>query len=627
MLKEKKLIFTIFLALFLILTFSAGLMAAETLSILSTSDVHQYLMPYDYMEDQVDETIGFSKIYSLIEEERSNNQNTLLLDNGDVIQGSLIGLYEYQIEPITEGETQTIIKAYNHAGYEAAAIGNHELQDYSMDYLEKAMAGADFPFLSANIMLADNEDEYYTDPYTIITKNINGKDLRIGVVGFVPPQSMLWGKDHLEGNVVIKDIVEQAEKVIPELAQKTDLVVVLSHSGITDAPVDSYDARENASYYIAQIDGVDAMITGHHHGTFPDDYEDLEGVNAEEGTIFGVPTVMPGSWGSALGVIDLEVEENKGSWEVVDHQIRHRKVDEGVESHPEIEEIAQDVHENVIEYVRTPIGDTERDITSYLSRVMDSPVTQVINNAQLWWAEEEFAEGEYSDLPILSAAAPFRAGREDADYFTEVMTGGVTIGDVTDIYIYDNQIRVMQMNGEQIVEWLERSAENFNRIDPDSESTQELLNSEFSAYNFDVIDGIEYQIDVTKEVGERIVNPTYQGQELNEDMEFLIVTNDYRAGGGGDFPPAVDEDPVYAPSGVVNREIIMDYIEVMGTINPEPDYNWHISSFDPAGQVTFRSHPEAMDYIEKYEIPNISFIETDENGMGVYELDVSNLGN
>ncbi len=627
MLKEREVFFTLFLALILIFAFSTALMAAETLSILSTSDVHQYLVPYDYMEDEVDETIGFSKIYTLIEEERNNNPNTLLLDNGDLIQGSLIGLYEYQIDPITEGETQTIIKAYNHAGYDAAAIGNHELQDYSMDYLEKAMAGADFPFVSANIMLADNEDEYYTDPYTIITKNINGKDLRIGVVGFVPPQSMRWGKDHLEANVVIKDIMEQARKVIPELAQKTDLVVVLSHSGISSAPVDSYDARENASYYIAQMDEVDALITGHHHGTFPDDYKDLEGVNAEEGTIFGVPTVMPGSWGSALGIIDLEIVENKGSWEVVGHQVRHRVVDENVESHPEIEEIAQDVHENVIEYVRTPIGDTERDITSYLSRVMDSPVTQIINDAQLWWAEDQFAEGEYSDLPILSAAAPFRAGREDANYFTEVMAGGVTIGDVTDIYIYDNQIRVMQLNGEQIIEWLERSAENFNRIDPDSEATQELLNPEFSAYNFDVIDGIEYEIDITKEVGQRVVNARYQGEPLTEDMEFLIVTNDYRAGGGGDFPPTVEEDPVYAPSGVVNREIIMDYIEVQGTINPAPDYNWSINSFDPAGEVTFRSHPEVMDYVEKYEIPNISFIETDENGMGVYRLDVSNLGN
>ena len=627
MLTKKRFYLTLFLTLILIFTFSVSMMAAENLSIMATSDVHQYIMPYDYMEDSVDESIGFSKIYSLIEEERSKTENTLLFDNGDVIQGSLIGLYEYQIDPITEGETQTIIKAYNHAGYDASTIGNHELQDYSMDYLEKAMAGADFPFVSANIMMADNEDEFYTDPYTIINKNIDGKDLRVGVVGFVPPQSMRWGKGHLEGNVVIKDIVDQAKKIIPELAKKTDLVIVLSHSGISAEPVDSYDARENASYHLAQIDGVDAMITGHHHGTFPDDYGDLEGVNAEEGTIFGVPTVMPGSWGSALGVIDLEIEDNKGSWEIVDHQIRHKVVDENVESHPEIEEIANNVHEKVIEYVRTPIGDTERDITSYLSRVMDSPVTQIINDAQLWWAEKEFAEGEYSDLPIVSAAAPFRAGREDAEYFTEVMTGGVTIGDVTDIYIYDNQIRVMQLNGSQIIEWLERSAENFNRIDPGSDSTQELLNPEFSAYNFDVIDGIEYELDVTKEVGDRVVNATYQGEPLNEDMEFLVVTNDYRAGGGGDFPPCVEEDPVYAPSGVVNREIIMNYIEEKGTINPEPDYNWNISPFDPAEDVTFRSHPEVMDYVEKYDIPNITFVETDENGMGVYKLDVSNLGN
>ncbi|ODS49621.1 MAG: 2',3'-cyclic-nucleotide 2'-phosphodiesterase, partial [Halanaerobium sp. 4-GBenrich] len=123
----------VFLTLVLIFTFSLSMIAANTLSIMATSDVYQYLIPYDYMEDTVDETIGFSKIYTLIEEERNNNPNTLLLDNGDLIQGSLIGLYEYQIEPITDGETQTIIEAYNYAGYEAAAVGNHELQDYSMD--------------------------------------------------------------------------------------------------------------------------------------------------------------------------------------------------------------------------------------------------------------------------------------------------------------------------------------------------------------------------------------------------------------------------------------------------------------------------------------------------------------
>lgn len=251
-------------------------------------------------------------------------------------------------------------------------------------------------------------------------------------------------------------------------------------------------------------------------------------------------------------------------------------------------------------------------------RVMDSSVTQIVNNAQMWWAKKEFSSGEYSDMPILSAAAPFKAGRENAEYFTEVDKGGVTIGDVTDIY--DNQLRVMELNGKQVINWLERSAENFNKIDPNSEETQELLNGEFSAYNYDVIEGIEYQIDVTKEKGNRIVNATYNGEPLSEEMSFLVVTNDYRAGGGGNFKPCVEEDPVYKPSGEVNRDIIIEYIKEKGSVNPNPTGNWHIKPFEPAGTVTFRSHPEAMDYVEEYGIENVEFIETDENDMGVYRL-------
>lgn len=623
MLKRRNISLTLTLTLILLLTFSIGTLAAEKLTIMATSDIHQYVMPYDYMADQPDEEVGFSKVYTKIQEVREDNNNTLLLSNGDFIQGSLLGLHEYQIDPIKEGETQTIVKAYNEAGYEAAVIGNHELQDYPMDFFEKAKAGAEFPFVAANIFMADNEDQHYVDPYVILDKKINGENIKIGVVGFIPPQTMRWGKDNLEGNVVIKDIMPVAREIIPEVKEKSDIVVVLSHSGLTDKPEDSYDARENASYYLAQIEGVDAMIMGHHHGTFPGGYEDLPNVDSKKGTVFDVPAVMPGSWGSSLGIIDLDLEKTNGSWEVVGYNVRLDKITEDTESSPVIEEIAKTRHEATIEYVRTPIGQSEIDITSYLSRVMDSTVTQIINDAQLWWAEKEFEEGEYSNLPILSAAAPFQAGREDAEYFTEVWKGDITIGDVTDIYIYDNEISVMQLNGAQIIEWLERTAENYNQIDPNSSEEQELLNPEFSAYNFDVIEGVEYQIDVTKPEGQRVVNATFNGEKLSNDMNFLVITNNYRAGGGGDFPPCVEEDPVYAPSGVTNRQVIIDYIQEKGAINPQPSYNWSIKPFEPQGTITFRSHPNAMEYINNMNIPGIEKLRTDENEMGVYKLDVT----
>ena len=626
MLKRNNIAISLTLTLVLLLTFSFGALAAEKLTIMATTDMHQYLMPYDYMANEPNEEVGFSKVYTKIQEVRANNENTMLLSNGDVIQGSLLGVHEFQVDPLKEGETQTIIKAYNKAGYEAIAVGNHELQDYPMSFFEKANAGANFPFLSANIVMADNQDEYYVKPYTIIDKKINGENIKVGVVGFIPPQTKRWGKDNLEGNVVIKDIMPTAREIIPEVAEQSDIVVVLGHTGVSNSPEDSYDARENAGYYLAQMDEIDALILGHHHNTFPskDAYKDMENIDNEKGTIFGKPTVMPGSWGSALGIIDLTLEKQDDKWAVTGHDVRLEKITKETESSPVIEEIAKERHEATIAYVETPIGKTDRDITSYLARVMDSSVTQIVNDAQLWWAKDEFSSGEYSDLPILSAAAPFQAGRESAEYFTEVWEGDVTIGDVTDIYIYDNEIRVMHFNGEQIIAWLERSAENYNQIDPNKSGEQELLNPEFSAYNYDVIEGINYQIDVTKPMGERVVNATYNGEPLTEDMEFLVVTNNYRASGGGDFPPCVEEDPVYAPSGLTNREIIINYIKEKGTVSPAPTYNWNLKPFDPAGTVTFRSHPDAMEYINKYDVPGIERLRTDDNGMGVYELDVTN---
>ncbi|MCK8817831.1 bifunctional 2',3'-cyclic-nucleotide 2'-phosphodiesterase/3'-nucleotidase [Natroniella sulfidigena] len=603
---------------------SSGPVKSEhQLTLLTTTDEHQYILPYDYMADAPNETIGLSKVFTLIEEERKEQDNTMLLSAGDTIQGSLIGNYEYQVEPLEEGETQTIVEVLNHMGYEAITMGNHELQDYGMDFFELARDGSDFPWLAANIKLADNPDEFYVEPYTIIEQEVDGEVLKVGIIGFLPPQTMLWGRDHVEGKLEIKDIVEQAEKYVPEVKEKSDIVIALAHTGIEDAPKDSDDAREDAALYLAQVDGIDAMILGHDHNYMPGDYDGIEKLDNELGIIHGVPTIMAGSWGGALGAIDLDLVNNNGDWEVKDAKVRLRKIDESVASHPEIEEMAQDVHQKTIEYVRTPIGATEIGITSYFSRVADSPVTQIVNDAQIWWAERTFANGEYSNLPILSAAAPFQAGRQDAEYFTEVFAGNVTIGDVTDIYIYDNQIRVMKLNGEEVIEWLEKSAENFNQIDPNFTATQELLNGEFSAFNYDVIDGIEYEIDVTQPVGERIVNVTYEGSPLTTDQEFLVVTNDYRAGGGGGHVPQVD--PVYAPAGEVNREMIVQYIEENEPISPEPTNNWRIKPVETAGTVTFRSHPEAEKEIVDSLKGKVEQLEIDENGMGVYKIDLANL--
>jgi len=617
------------LVLLILVAFSSALFSAagktvHTLVIMGTTDMHQYIMPYDYMGDKPNESIGLAKVFTLIEQFRSDNPNTLLFDTGDFIQGSLVGDYEADVNPLKGFDFQTIVRAYNYIGYDAVSVGNHDVTDFGLEFFERAKSNSIFPWVSANIRLADDPKGFLTDPYVILEREVDGIPIKIGVIGFTPPQIMSWGRRHLEGNVFTQGIVEQAEKYIPILRDQADLVIAVAHTGISTDEITSYDAQENAAYYLAQIEGIDAMILGHQHSHFPGDFADIESIDNDKGLIFGVPTVLPGSWGSHLGVIslDLAYDWNTGEWEVLDGSAALVPVDADVETHPLLAELVWPKHEATIEYVRTPIGWTDTEITSYFSRIMDNPVTQIINEAQIWWAEREFAGSEYEWLPILSAAAPFIAGRQGPTYFTHVQ-GDISIGSITDIYIYPNTIYVAKLNGKQIKDWLEAAASNFNQIDPSSAEPQHIVNYDFREYNFDVIEGIEYVYDITKPVGQRLVSAVFEGNPLDASMEFLVVTNNYRGSGGGNFPHVADN--VILATTEINREAIIKYIQYIGEVDPAPTNNWKILPIETAGPLLYRSSPEGQGYVERNAIRGIDFLEVDEAGWGVYKVDLFEL--
>ncbi len=588
------------------------------LTLLNTTDEHQYILPYDYMDDEVDEEIGLSKIYTLVEEARREFDNTMLLSSGDVIQGSMVGEMEAKIDPLEGHEFQTIIRAFNVMGYDAVAVGNHDVTDFGLDFFDRARENSVFPWLSANIKQAADTTEFYTKPYEIIRHHVDGYPIDVGVIGFVPPQIMNWGRRHLEGEIVVKDILPQAEKYIPELEEKSDIVVVVAHSGIDDSPPDSAGGRENAGYHLAQIDGVDAMVLGHQHEKFPGDFEEMPGIDNEKGLIHGVPAAMASSWGSSLGVIELDLFYREGEWEVNDGNSHLRMTTEDVESHPRIEDIAADIHEETLEYVRTPIGSTQMDITSYFARIKDSPVTQLINDAQLWYARDRLAGTEYEDYPLLSAAAPFIAGREGPGYFTHVRND-INIGDVTDIYIYPNTVEIVKLTGSQLRDYLEHSGRNFETIDPESNEPQHFIDYEMRAFNFDVIEGLEYEYDITKPAGERLASVTHQGEPLADEDEFLVIMNNYRASSGGDFPHMEDENIVISGTDV-NREAIINYIEKKGVINPRPSSNWRVKPVETEGELLFRSSPAARDYLDKYDYDGLTYTES-ADGWGIYRVD------
>ena len=563
--------------------------------ILATTDLHTNLVNYDYYQDKPVETLGLAKTAVLIEKAKKENPNVLLVDNGDTIQGTPLGTYKAIVDPVEKGEQHPMYAALQALGFEAGTLGNHEF-NYGLDYLNRVIETAGMPLVNANV-LDPATGKFIYQPYKIIEKTFTDTQgrlttVKIGVTGIVPPQILNWDKANLEGKVVVRDSVEAIRDIIPEMRKAgADITLVLSHSGIGD---DKYEkGEENEGYQIASLPGVDAVVTGPSHAEFPSGngtgfYEKYPGVDGVNGKINGTPVTMAGKYGDHLGVIDLKLNYTDGKWKVTDSKGSIRKVDtKSNVADQRVIDIAKESHQGTINYVRQQVGTTTAPITSYFSLVKDDPSVQIVNNAQLWYAKQELAGTPEANLPILSAAAPFKAGtRGDATAYTDIPAGPIAIKNVADLYLYDNVTAILKVNGAQLKEWLEMSAGQFNTIDPNNSQPQNLVNTNYRTYNFDVIDGVTYEFDITQPNkydregklanpnASRVRNLKYQGKEIDPNQEFIVVTNNYRS--NGNFP-GVREASLNRLLNLENRQAIINYILAVKNINPSADQNWHFA--------------------------------------------------
>jgi 2',3'-cyclic-nucleotide 2'-phosphodiesterase/3'-nucleotidase len=618
------------------------------LRILETTDLHMHIVDYDYFQDQPSASVGLARTAALIRSARGEVRNSILVDNGDLLQGNPLGDFMARQRGLPEGDVHPAFKAMNLLDYSVGNIGNHEF-NYGLDFLVASIRGANFPYISANVFHHDGDDDPGNDKpyfrqYLMVDRSLTAEDgsrhpIRIGFIGFVPPQIMNWDRTNLQGTVVAHDIVETARRLVPIMkAEGADIIIAIPHSGLCATERQGMD--ENAVWLLSTVPDINAILFGHSHRVFPSEtYAGIAGVDIEKGTINGIPATMPGSWGSHLGYVDLELAVSaNGSWRLADGIGRTRPIVErsGDENVPlvapdaEILAAVQEEHLATINYMRTAVGEISAPINSFFALVQDDPSIQIVTNAQKRYVERLIDGTELDGLPVLSASAPFKSGgRAGSDYFTDIPAGEIALKHIADLYLYPNTLRVAKLTGAGVRDWLEMSAGAFRQIDPAVRDAQELLDPAYPSYNFDVIDGVEYRIDLTVprrfDADGKLINPDshrivglrFAGQPVSDEQVFLVATNNYRAYGGGAFP-GMDGSNIVIVAPDTNRDVLASYIIEQGIVNPTADGNWSFAAIPGDVKVVFSSSPKAAAILTATS--PIQKIGVDAEGFGRYRI-------
>ncbi|HEY8585536.1 MAG TPA: bifunctional 2',3'-cyclic-nucleotide 2'-phosphodiesterase/3'-nucleotidase [Rhodanobacter sp.] len=622
--------------------------------ILETTDLHANVLSYDYYKLKADPTLGFERTATLIRRARAEFPNTLLFDSGDTIQGSVLADYQALVKPVGCDQQLAIYQAMDALGYDGATAGNHEF-NYGLRFLSQVTgtpmqvdgglsrrcAGPNFPIVLANVYSARDGQPLFK-PWTVVTRTIEAYTpdgsqlqvpLKVGIIGFAPPPIMNWDKQNLEGKVTVSGVLEAARKYLPQLqAQHPDLIVAILHGGLNSAPYTP--DMENAGWHLAGVPGIDALLLGHSHAEFPGPrYADMQDVDASRGLVRGVPAVMADFFGKDLGLIRLRLDRRDGRW-VVDHTQSRSELwricpqkNHCVAADPTIAPLVQQAHQAAIAYVNTPLGETTLRLSSHFADEGNMTALAPVNAAQIDYVRRELprTHPELAGVPVLSAAAAFRTGFGGPDDYTDVPPGPLTLRSAADLYFYPNTLAAVQTNGAGVKAWLEKSAERFNRIDPTKVAEQALINSHFTGYNFDQLQGgIRYVIDLAQPAGQRITTLTYQGKPIAPDQSFIVVTNNYRASGGGHFPGLDGNNIVLAaPDGT--REILAKWLQRkqhLGAADLEPT-SWTFAPLKTRGLVVFRDAANKVDVARAAGLTNIRQVRDNGDGTAVYAIDLS----
>ncbi|WP_299496018.1 bifunctional 2',3'-cyclic-nucleotide 2'-phosphodiesterase/3'-nucleotidase [uncultured Shewanella sp.] len=637
------------------------------LRLLETSDLQANMKDFNYFIGQNDPRLGLARTASLINKARQNNPNNILINNGDLLQGSPMGDYANALGP-QKLHPHPVFLAMNLLNYTVSNIG---IQDFTngMPFFEWAINSANFPFINANVYcnvaLCDNgrqQGENLFTPYlikatTLIDNQGNEHNINIGYIGFVDPKVNTWLNNSLAEKITIKNIVDTAEKFIPEMKKKgADLILAIPHSGIAFKQNKLVFAADNAVIHLTDVEGINAILFGHSHQAFPSkQYTNLWNSDIEKGTINGIPAVAPGYWGSHLGVIDLTLNRVEGKWTVINSHSQAKPIFEqqaSVLPDKKIEDALVEVHKAILHFSNHNRGVTATPLYSALALIQDSAITQLLSDLQIHAVKATIkADPVFQNIPILSAVSTAKAGGNhtvrDAKQFVDIGVGEITHQDIISLYPYSNTLAAVKISGRLIKEWLECSANQFNQINPHNPAPQNLINwTHHHSADFDIIKNIQYQIDVTQPSryneqcipitsikSHRITNLHYiteAGERLSGeafyDHDFIVITNNYRAF-AGKFPGTGPKHVIFSfPNDIQTllAHYITEQTQENGQIDITPSENWRLSPIKSKTPLAIffqtQNTLSAKEFIIEHQTIKMINKEVDSQGYAKYQI-------
>lgn len=516
---------------------SAAPPVEATVVLMGTTDVHGWLLPYDYFTG-LETAHGLARLAPIIDSIRAAHPGrTALVDSGDLLQGNPLAFVH---SALPAGERHPIVRAMDLLEYDGAALGNHEF-NFGIEQLDRAISGARTPFLSANIFRHGTVDHAYR-PYVIVERTIGGRPLRIGITAATPPGVHVWDRGHVEGRLEFRDIVRSLRPVVGEMrARGADLVVVAAHSGLDGTSYDTVATGLAAENVIGrlplEVPGIDVIFMGHTHREVAD------------ATIGNTLVLQARNWAQSLAVAEIELVAGVGgAWRVESARGRIVRPDPGRQS-ARLAGMLTEAHRRTIDYVQRPIGTSAARWTAEDARVRATPIINLVNEVQRRVAGTDLAATSAFNL---SAAIP---------------EGPVTVADIARLYIYDNNtLKAVRISGEQLRAYLEKSAEYY--LPCPALQCERVTNPDIPGYNFDIVSGVEYTLDISRPVGQRVVKLERRGRPVRPTDSFTLALNNYRQGGGGGFT-MLSQAPVVYDRDESIRELLIREIERMGEISPE----------------------------------------------------------